>query len=111
MNLLLLGESRRDLVVSAPGRIALPTNALFFSFFFFLYEKTDARILPSSANPTAALSNFYMPDTMPTRRESEPLLGRPGDATQASNQPFYANLYLGMFIVHIFLQHTRKKMH
>ncbi|TLD25640.1 hypothetical protein PspLS_06010 [Pyricularia sp. CBS 133598] len=36
-----------------------------------------------------------MPDTMPTRRESEPLLGRPGDATQASNQPFYANLYLG----------------
>lgn len=32
---------------------------------------------------------------MPTRRESEPLLGRPGDATQAPNQPFYANYYLG----------------
>lgn len=42
---------------------------------------------------------------MSERGETEPLLGRPGDALQDENQPIYHNLILGMFSLSPFLHY------
>jgi hypothetical protein len=40
-----------------------------------------------------------IPEQVPASSEQEPLLGRPGDASQKTGQPLYANLYIGTAIL------------
>ncbi|KAK4180319.1 eukaryotic cytochrome b561-domain-containing protein [Triangularia setosa] len=52
--------------------------------------------LPEEIPPPPSHSDHH-PEHLPN--ESEPLLGRPGDAIQRSNAPMYRNLYLGTGIL------------